>query len=255
MRWLIGIGIVIVGVIVAGIVSKIVKKVMGSPDRPERLRSLAPAAASAISSILLGIGLMVGLGVASPKDVENLPGDIIGYIPRLLVALIVILLGSALATLVGNLVGEAAVRATGKPQPLLARITRTVVVALATVLAISQIGIDTRVIDLIVAAAVWGVAGTVAALTVLGGREIAGEISAGRYMKRIISVGDRITINSGGEAVSGTVVSVHGATVEVETARTVGPDGVTHVSVVHMPHRRLLEGPLHVSRNEAPPTK
>jgi hypothetical protein len=251
MRWLIGLGIVIAAVVVAGIVSKIVKKVMGSVDRPERVRSLAPAAASAVSSILLGIGLMVGLGVASPKDVEGLPGDIIGFIPRLLVALIVVLLGSAMATLVANVVGEAAVRATGRPQPLLARLTRTVVVALAAVLGISQVGIDTRVIDLVVAAAVWGVAGTVAALTILGGREIAAEISAGRYLKRIVNVGDTITVTTNGEAISGTVSSVHGATVEIETARTVGPDGVAQVSVVHLPHRRILEGPLHLHRRES----
>jgi hypothetical protein len=248
MRWLIGLGIVIVAVVIAGVVSKIIKSIMGGVDRPERVRSLAPAAASAVSSILLGIGLMVGLGVASPKDVEDLPGDIIGYIPRLLVALIVVLLGSAIATLVANLVGEAAVRATGRPQPLIARITRIVVIALTSVLAVSQVGINTRVIDLVTAAAVWGVAGTVAALTVLAGREITAEISAGRYLKRIVTTGDHVTVNVNGEAVSGTVSAVHGATVEIETARTEGPDGVTVVSTVHLPHRRVLDSAIHLRR-------
>lgn len=233
MRWLIGLGIVVGAVLVATAVSKVVGSTLASSKRAERTRSLADAAGKVVFSVVLGVGLMIGLGVASPDDVRDLPGTIIGYVPRLLVALIVVLLGSAVATVIANGVGEALVRATGRPQPVVVRATRLVVIVLTTVLAISQIGINTEILDTLVAAAIWSIAVSIGLVTVVGSRDIAAHVSSGRYVKRIVNVGDVISVGD----VSGTVVALHGATVEVQE-----PGGAR----VHLAHARLLDGPLRI---------
>ncbi len=235
VRWLIGLAIVVAAVVVASVASKVVTRVLGSPSRPERLRTLADATGKVVFSVLLGVGLMTGLGVASPDDVRDLPGTIIGYVPRLLVALIVVLLGSAVATIVANAVGEALVRATGRPQPVVVRATRIAVIALSAVLAISQIGINTRVVDTIVAATIWSIAVTVGLLTVAGGRDVATHLSSGRYVRRVVQAGDEVDVGG----VQGRVVAVHGVTIEIEETAS--------GTRVHLPHRVVLEGPLRIA--------
>jgi hypothetical protein len=243
MRWLIGTAIVVAAAVVAAAASKLVRRVLSKRQSGNRAASLADPASTIVFSLVLGGGLMAGLGYASPENVRDLPRTIIDFVPRALVALIVVLIGSAVGTLAANLVGEAVVRGTGRPQPVVARATRILIVVLSVVFGVSQLGIDTRILDLLVAAAVWCSIGTIAALTVLGGREVSAEVASGRYVKRIVAIGDRVTVHD----VTGEVTAVHGATVELRVDDT--------DARVHLAHRHVLAGPIRIERPQSDTTR
>ena len=99
-------------------------------------------------------------------------------------------------------------------------------------------------VNIAVAALLFGVAGALALLTGLGGRQVAGEIAAGRAWRTSLRSGDRIaavvagsrrtpsdTEPGGAMTVSGVVVDVHPTAVELDAA------GVT----VFVPNSRLLD--------------
>ena len=109
---------------------------------------------------------------------------------------------------------------------------RFLVYAVSLVLALSQLGVDTTILSIIAAAVVFGLAGAFALLVGLGGREMGGELAAGRHLARLVRVGDHIEVNG----VAGVVIALHPASVEVG-----GDDGV-----IHVPNTTVARGPLKV---------
>ncbi len=85
---------------------------------------------------------------------------------------------------------------------------------MAVLLAVAQLGIDTTVVNLGVAAIFFGLAASFTLLVGLGGREIAGEVAATRTLRRMVSIGDRIQTGD----LAGTIVGLHPTAVEIETS-------------------------------------
>ena len=79
------------------------------------------------------------------------------------------------------------------------------------------------------------VAIAMALLIGLGGRRVAQEIAAGRYLRRIMHEGDHVHTRT----VEGTVVALHAATTEVAGEQP---------GTVHIPNTKLMEGPITVTR-------
>ena len=100
-------------------------------------------------------------------------------------------------------------------------------------LALSQLGVDTTILSIITAALTFGLAAAFAMLVGFGGRELSGDLAAGRYLHRIVRVGDRIEF----DGKSGRVAAMHPATVELDPG-----DG----SSVHVACSRLLRSDLKV---------
>jgi hypothetical protein len=242
MRWLIALGVVIVGVLLATLVSARVRSILSKPSRPEKLRELAEPIASVCFPIVLGAAVIVALGIGDPDSLATLPKSVAAFVPKILVATLFILGGGAVATLASNAVGASVLRATGSPQPQIARLVRTIVSAVFTLLAIGQIGIDTKIVDLITTGLIGSVSLAVALLTGFGGRATASEIAAGRFLSKIVKKGDRIET----AAVSGfgqplLVHKLHGAMIEV--ALVDEPD-----TKLFIPNTHLTASPLRVSR-------
>jgi hypothetical protein len=133
-------------------------------------------------------------------------------------------------------VAQATARTTGQPRPALARIAKLVVLTGVGILAASQLGINTTIINITVAAFMFGLAATTAMLIGLGGRDVARHVSAGRVLRRLVSTGDTIEVDD----IAGVVVAIHPATIEV-----VLPSGVR----VHLPHAGVLAAPFRTSRD------
>jgi hypothetical protein len=247
MRWLIALGIVVGGVIVGSVLSGQVRRIVGRPNRAERTRSLAQPIGSLAFSVVLAAALIGALGVADKTSLEKIPNGLLAFVPKALVCTLMILLGQAAATMVASAVGGSMLRATGKPQHQLVRIIKALILGAFSILAISQLGVNTRIVDTLVSGLVFGAALSIALLTGLGGRQMANELAAGRYLKRIVRAGDRI---AGAGLPSGTIEALHGATVELRVA---GDETSTDVTFVHVPNHRLLENELLVTRTPAPP--
>ena len=236
MDWLWA-GIAIVGgFIVGSIASKIARQNL--EKRSGRLAQLAPAAASLVFSLVLVIGLLVGLGFVQPESVEKLRDDTIDYLPRALSALIVVILGGVLGTIVSTAARESIGRSMGRLGEQIPTLVKGIITAFAAILAASQLGIDTTVINIVVAGAVFGLALAFALVVGFGSRPVASEIASGRALRRIVSPGDTVT----SPTVTGTVVALHPTSVEIEL------EGTT----TFVPNTELTEANLEVARATPP---
>ena len=224
--------------ILTPLVSKLVSRWL-SKHKSEGHRALAEPARRFVSTLMITAGLIITLGIISPSSLEPFPTQIVQFLPRVLITVLLFLVGSTVASIVSGVVGLAATKSTGKPQPGIVRLVRSVVTGLIGLLAIGQLGVNTKVLDTLTQAAVFAAAATVALLCVVGGRDLASNISSGRYLRRIIRPGDHVESEQG----SGTVVAVHGATVEMHD-----DDG----SVVHIPNQLLLQNQIRIRPADQP---
>jgi hypothetical protein len=244
MRWLIALAVVIAGVLIASFVSARVRVVLSKPSRSEKIRELAEPLASVVFPIIFGGFVIVALGIGDPDSLATLPKSIVAFVPKLLIAVLFILGGGAVATLASNTVGAAVLKATGSPQPQIARLVRTVVSGIFTLLAVGQIGIDTKIVDLITMGVIGSISIAVALLTGLGGRDTAAEVAAGRFLAKIVRKGDRIQTDSLPAFPQPLLVhKLHGAMIEV--ALPDEPD-----TRLFIPNRHLMAAPLRVVRAE-----
>ena len=124
--------------------------------------------------ISTAVGLVPRVAIADEAALEDL-GDRLGEsIPRLLIAVVVV---------IGGYVVSIALRCSGRPvrthpatgvrQRTLERTLQAAVVAASVVVALAELGVDGPVLVVLVAVAVGAPASTLAMLSVLGGRHIA----------------------------------------------------------------------------------
>lgn len=220
------------GFIVGGIVSRSLKQVF--ERRRGRTAQLAPAVSSLSFSLLLVAGLLVALGFVQPDSLEKLRDDTIEYLPRALSALIVVILGGVLGTIVSTATRESIGRTMGRMGEKIPTLVKGLITAFSAILAASQLGIDTTVINIVVAGAVFGLALAFALLVGLGSRSVAAELAGGRVMRRLFAVGDTVRTDD----VAGKVVGLHATTVELEV------DGTTRL----VPYSALSSGEMTVER-------
>ena len=98
-------------------------------------------------------------------------------------------------------------------------VLRAVIMVVVVLLALGQLGVNTQLLTLAFAAVLLCLASAMAMLIGLGGRNVAREVAAGRYLRRILNEGDHV--HSG--AVDGTVVALHAATTEMESEASARP--------------------------------
>ena len=210
MDWLWA-GIAIVGgFIVGGAASKVVRTAF--ERRKGKLAQLAPAAASLVFSLVLVIGLLIALGFVQPDSLSKLRDDTIDYLPRVLSALIVVILGGVAGTIASTAARESLGRSMGRLGEQIPTVLKAIITAFAAILAASQLGIDTTAINIVIAAAVFGLALAFALVVGFGSRPVATEIASGRALRRLMAPGDIVQ----SDVTTGTVIAMHPTAVEIE---------------------------------------
>jgi hypothetical protein len=248
MRWLIALGVVVAGVLVGSFVSARVRSILSKPSRSEKIRDLAEPLASIVFPIVFGGFVIVALGIGDPDSLATLPKSIVAFVPKLLIAVLFVLGGGAVATLASNTVGAAVLKATGSPQPQIARLVRTIVSGIFTLLAVGQIGIDTKIVDMITMGVIGSISLAVALLTGLGGRATAGEVAAGRFLAKIVRKGDLIQTDAMSDFSQPLLVhKLHGAMIEIALPDEPG-------TKLFIPNTQLIASPLRVVRDPNQPT-
>lgn len=221
-----------VGVALAFVARVVVARVLSRvlPDSERSQRQVRGAARGAFVLVLL-LTVAVAVSVLAPRLFADIPSRVLAYLPNLLVALLLLWLGSVLASLVEQLVAGS-LRRIGVPNSgVLAKIAYWIVLGLAIILAADQLGVQTAALQRLLLVALL-VAGATAALAAgLGGRALAGTVIAGRYVEERFSAGDHIAVGE----YEGTIVDIGLAS----TALDLG-DGDT----VEIPHAYLLERPV-----------
>jgi small-conductance mechanosensitive channel len=188
-------------------------------------------------SRLLGIVLFWGLmltGVAGSLSVlglsslENTMDQIVNLSGRALVALVILIAGVLSAGWLAELVGREAESAGLRGSNVFRRVVFTTIVAVAALLAASQLGLDTYILVLI-AVVVLATIGLVAALSLGQGLALlSGNIAAVRYVQDGTEVGDVISV----DGIEGTVEELGYASITIRSE-----DG----HLYRIPNRTLLE--------------
>jgi hypothetical protein len=129
------------------------------------------------------IALVVAFDALGLPAVSDVLRQLLLWLPNVIVALVVLVIGGLLASALGNVVrGAAAKSALGNPE-LLAKVASGLVWAFAIVVAVNQIGIATALVNTLFMAVVGAVALALGLAFGLGGRETASEIVRNWYAK------------------------------------------------------------------------
>ncbi|MGH3090021.1 MAG: mechanosensitive ion channel family protein, partial [Rubrobacteraceae bacterium] len=154
--------------------------------------------------VFWAIVLFAVLAALGPLGLESLTetlNQIVLYAPRILVAVLIILLGTSAAGVVAELarrgLAELGVNRTGP----LTTLTRFGVVFISAVLAANVLGIEATILISIAIIVLGGVVLTAALALGLGLRQLSQNVAAGRYISEGIEEGDEISVNG----ISGTV--------------------------------------------------
>ncbi len=227
-QWVYATIAVVAGLLAGGALGWVTRRYLGAERRRPEVRDVAPAAAAFLFWFIAAVGIVVAVAVLSPETLEPIPTQILAFLPRVLVAGLILIGGWVLAVTLGTILGRALVSATGRRASQFQSAVRIIVVTAAIILALAQLGVDTTILTLIIAATLFSVGAASALLVGLGGRHLARELSAGRYLQRYLAVGSHV--RSGG--VEGTITSLDPAMAVIEHA-----DG----SVSRVSYTRLMD--------------
>ena len=234
--WVWAFGAVIVGLLsgVVGAALTRIALVKGRENRPEVVDA-ARATSILVFLFFAVIGIVVAVGVASPDTLQDIPADLVAYLPHVLAAGMILIAGRALGFAVAGYLRNALSHSTPRVRTQITEAARVIITAAAGVLALRQLGIDTTILNILIGAMLFGVAAAFALLVGFGGRELSRELAFGRYLARILHAGDELVVGE----VSGVIVARHPASVEIVTE-----DG----SSVHLTNSQVFRATPRVQR-------
>lgn len=227
------------GLLAGAVLAWATRRMLRAPGRRPEIQELAGPTATFLFWLAVATGVVVAVATVEPATIEEVPADLLSYLPRVFAAGLILLAGRALGVVCAAATGRAVARALGRRSGNVAVVVRFAVNLAAVVLALAQLGVDTTILVVLTAGLAVSVGLAFALLVGLGGRDVAREIAAGRYLRRFVSPGT--TLRSA--EVTGSVVALHPATVELVT-----DDGRR----LHVPHSRLLGDVLEVGGGQPP---
>lgn len=216
------------GLLFGEIAGRIVRSALSR--RGDAAREAASSAGTFVFWASTTVGLVIAIALIDSEVLEDLGDRLADQLPRFLVAFLILIGGYAVSVAVAATIGQSARKATGVRQVGLERTLRGSIMAAAVVVALTELGVDSSMLVVLLAVAIGAPALAVALLTAQGGREVAGHIAAGRSLRHQLRPGQHLSCD--GE--HGTIVVLHPSTVELQR-----DDG----SRVLIPNRRLLERP------------
>jgi small-conductance mechanosensitive channel len=216
------------GLLFGEIAGRIVRSAMSR--RGDAAREAAPSTGTFVFWASTAVGLVVAIALIDSTVLEDLGDRLADNLPRFLVAFLILIGGYAASVALAAMIGQSARKATGVRQVGLERMLRASIMAAAVVVALTEMGVDSTMLVVLLIVAIGAPALAVALLTAFGGREVAAQIAAGRSLRHQLRAGQQLSC----EGVRGTIVVIHPSTVEVEQA-----DGTR----VLIPHRTLLAAP------------
>jgi hypothetical protein len=185
---------------------------------------------SVIFWVILLAGSAAALSVLGLSSLQENMDLIVVLAGKALIAILILAGGLAVASWLSNLAARKAEEAGLRGANAFRKVIFAVVLAVAALLATTQLGIDISLLVLL-AAVFLGTAGLVAALALgVGLAPLSGNVAAGRYVRENdIGLGDEISV----DGVKGVVEELGYASVTLRSE-----DGSLH----HVPNRLLLEG-------------
>jgi small-conductance mechanosensitive channel len=222
-----------VGVALAFVARALVARLLGRllPADDARTRRQVRSAARGVLWFLLAAAVVVAASLLAPHLLADIPAQVLRFLPRLGAALVILWLGAVVAALLRQVVEASLTGIQVAQAAVIGRIVYWVVLGLAILMAADQLGVETGVLQtaLFLLLLIAGVA--VAIAVGLGGRALAGNVIAGRYVDDRFTVGERIEVDEW----RGTIVEVGLASVTISDSQG---------ELVEIPHGYLLTRPV-----------
>ncbi len=209
--WIVVAGLIVGGIVLGSLISRIVYRLLSNERRPEAIVSSASAFASLVFWAFVVAGLVGALGVIRPESLDQMSSDIVDFVPRVIGAVILLIGARVVAEFATTAMGPMLGRAPTSVQRQVLMVVNAAILGVGALLAVNQLGIDTTIVNIAVAALLFSLALSFALLVGLGGRGVAAEVASGRAVRRIVSVGDTIEAGS----MTGVVTAVHPTMIEV----------------------------------------
>ncbi len=209
---IIAVAVIVAGFTLGSIAAAITRQLTSSASRPEAIRSSAAPLATLAFSVILIVALVIALGIVNSSALDQLSSDLVTFLPRVLSAAIVLILGNVVGAIVETGVARSLGHVSAELRERVPRVIKLAITGFAVVIAANQLGVDTTIIIVAVAALFFSVGLAAALLAGLGGRGIAERIAAGRALRQVLEIGDRISTSN----VTGTIVSIGSTTTQVD---------------------------------------
>ena len=177
------------------------------------LREIAVPASLFLFWLATATGVIIATATLSPDTLRPLPSQVLGWLPNVIAAGLVLLVGYAVAAAASRSIARAFERATGNQSRLAERTLRATIIAGSTVLALGQLGVETTILIVLTAGLVLSAALAAALLAGLGGRAVAESIAAGRALSSHLQEGQQIRLGTD----TYTIVDLRPATVVLQS--------------------------------------
>ncbi|MEM9452830.1 MAG: hypothetical protein AAGF11_01540 [Myxococcota bacterium] len=204
-----GVVVLLVGWLAAVVVRKIVARVLGMTRLDKAVRStrlarileafredLTPSLAMAglVYAAILLLATMAAADVLGLDAIEDAVGAALGYVPRLVSALLVIAIGAYAAGAARRAVGAVLHEMRNSMASTIESVTEIGLLGLAALVAIDLLGIDISFLTSSLGMVLAVVLATLAFLFAWSMRRPAEEIIANYYLRRLIRLGDEIEL-------------------------------------------------------------
>ena len=139
--------------------------------------------------------------------------QLVGYLPRLFSAAIVVLVGIVISNLVRGSVTTLAQGIPVSQRTMLGRAAQILTLTVMVIIGVDQIGIDVTLVNTIFAVVVAAFLGGLSVAFSLGARDFVGNLLGVRYLGGDVRVGQRVRVDS----IDGTVVDLTQTSIVLET--------------------------------------
>lgn len=169
------------------------------------LSALLPRLAYFLVLLLLANTAADALGLGA---VSSAIGAFFAYLPNIVAALLLLILGSTVGQFAGETVANSAANSGIDFAPALGRMVSSAILFVCAMMAIAQLKIDTEIVRIVTSIVLGGAALAFGLAFGLGTRDLVRNIAAGFYARRVLSIGKTLTI-SGESGVLNAITPTH----------------------------------------------
>ena len=144
--------------------------------------------------LLMCVFVMAAFNILGLKELSAATGKLVNYIPNLLVATVVIVVGLLVASFLRGVVATSADRLGVSYAERLAAACYYALALLTFIMAFKQLGLEFALLDKLILIAFGGLALGFGLSFGLGGRDVMAGILAGYYLRQRLSAGDHVQV-------------------------------------------------------------
>ena len=145
------------------------------------------------------------LGLAA---ISTAIGAFFGYLPNILAALVLLILGSTVGQFAGQTVAQSAASSGVEFAPALGKLVSGIILFVCAMMAIAQLKIDTDIVRIVTSFVLGGAALAFGLAFGLGTRDIVRNVAAGFYARKILAIGKPLEV-AGQQGVLRAITATH----------------------------------------------